>query len=229
MAQPRGEQAPGVVRLAIDIGCSNVKAFLSENPDSDSVDYPLEFPSSGDDRRRATTELDTSIVFSENGDECIFGSDGWSLSRGHVIVDWKLGAMGLDPYASRLARACEQLRESAPHLKDATTATIYNKTFKHILDTAKEHLSRKYGRSFDGIECYLTYPVSCSESLKLLLYQEASAVGLNVMGGVSESLAAAYYIKSETSLELPSGAKLIIDFGGATVVRYCENPLVSRD
>ncbi|KAK4924812.1 hypothetical protein LTR66_016431, partial [Elasticomyces elasticus] len=217
MAESCSEQACEVVRITIDIGCSNIKAFLSENPDSDSVDYSLEFPSSGDDRRRTTTELDTTIVFSADGHDCVFGSDGGSLSGGHVIVDWKLGAMGLEPYASRLATACEELQQSAPHLGKINPATIYRKLFSHIVDTAQGQLYRKHGRRFDGIECYLTYPVSCSESLKLLLYQEATAVGLNVKGGVSEPLAAAYYIKSQTSLKLQPGAKLIIDFGGATV------------
>ncbi|KAJ9480819.1 hypothetical protein VN97_g12707 [Penicillium thymicola] len=219
MAQSCSEQAPEVVLLAIDIGTTYAKVFLSENPDSpDPVDYALEFRLSSDDRKKTTTELDTTLVFSENGQVWMFGPNGLSFSGAHVFTEWKLGAMGLEPYAQMLAKACERLQESAPQLESVSAATPFRKLFSHIRDTAKQHLQQKYGGSFDAIKCYLTYPVSCSESLRLLLRQEASCVGLDVIGGVSEPWAAAHYIKSKTRLELPPGAKLIIDFGGATVV-----------
>ncbi|KAJ5335714.1 uncharacterized protein N7506_005650 [Penicillium brevicompactum] len=193
MSESRSEQACVVVRITIDF-------------------VPVERR-----RQNKTTEIDITIVFSANGHDCVFGSDGGSLSGGHVIMDWKVGAMGLEPYASRLATACEELRQSAPQVGEINPATIYRRLLSHIVDTVQGQLYRRHGRRFDGIECYLTYPVSCSESLKLLLYQAATAVDLNVLGGVSEPLAAAYYIKSKTSLKFQSGAKLIIDLGSATV------------
>ncbi|KAJ5288365.1 hypothetical protein PENANT_c056G08517 [Penicillium antarcticum] len=220
MAPARSEEAPQEVLITIDIGTTTVKAFVSENPDSpDSIDYPLEFRLSDDaDRKKTTTELDTTIALSEDGQHCVFGPDGLSFSGFHIFRDWKLGAMGFEPYAHSLARSCELLEASAPQIGPVNPASLYRKLLSHISETAKEHLHRKYGGNFDAIKCYLTYPVSCSESLRLLLLQEPSAVGMEVTGAVSEAMAAAYYfVKYKRSLGLPRGAKLFIDFGGATV------------
>lgn len=227
MAHARSDEAPENVLIAIDIGTTTVKAFVSENPDSpDSVDYPLEFRSSDHaDRKKTTTELDTTLAFSENGQDCVFGPDGLSYSGAHIFRDWKLGAMGFEPYAHSLAKSCELLQASAPQIGPVNPASLYRKLLSHILDTAKGHLHQKYGGNFDAIKCYLTYPVSCSESLRLLLLQEPSAVGMEVMGAVSEAMAAAYYfIKYKRSINLPRGAKLFIDFGGATVVGSSRPP-----
>ncbi|KAJ6116154.1 hypothetical protein N7523_005835 [Penicillium sp. IBT 18751x] len=215
-------QVPKEYRLGIDIGTKTVKVVGSEIADpakpDNYVDSPLEFPTNN--RTKTTTELDTTIVFSEDGSECAYGCRGLSLVNAHIFRDWKPGAMGLQPHAKLLANACKLLEQSARQLKPFTPGTLFRKLFLHVLKTAQDFLTKKYGDASEGINitCVLTYPVSCSESLQILLLQEADAAGLDVLGALSESLAAGYTFERQYGPTLPYGASLILDYGGATLV-----------
>lgn len=174
-----------------------------------------------------TTELDTTIVFTENPQKFTFGADGLSYANGLVFRHWKLGAMGVEPYAGRLIQLCRRLQQKLGHF---TPASLFRILFEHVLKTAKDHLRKKHGESFGPIKTWLTYPVSCGESIRVLLLQEAIAAGLDVMGSGSESRTAACFLETKTDLHLPDGARLILDFGGATVVEcrclapHCKPP-----
>lgn len=227
MAQLPSAQVPKVISLGVDCGTTSGSVAVFEgdpaNPASPAnpVDYLLEFGSGDcDDPSKTTTELDTSIVFSKNWKneyDCEFGANSFWKPGSLIFRYWKMGAMGAQPYARYLAEACRALEKAAPELKPFTPAILFRRFFLHIKSTAQEHLNRKYGVSFDAIKCYLTYPISCSESLRILLLQEATAAGLNVMGAVSESMSIAHALNTK-NLNLPPGARMVLDFGGATVV-----------
>lgn len=223
MAQPGSDQAVLKARVAVDLGTTSTHVAVCvtdpANPAGFVDEYLLPFGSSADaDRSKLTTELDTTIVFSEDGQDCLFGLDGLTRSGIFAFTDWKMGALGEKPFAQILANTCKALETSAPQLKPFGPATLFRRLFMYILKTAREHLRNKYGCAFDTIQCHLTYPVSCSESLRLLLLQEASAAGLDVTGAVSEPMSIAHALNTVKNLSLPPGARLIVDFGGATVV-----------
>lgn len=126
--------------------------------------------------------------------------------------------MGLEPYARILAEDCDMLQQSAPQMKPFTPANLFREVFSHIYERVQEHLHQQYGSRFDEIECVLTYPVSHSESLQILLLQEASAAGFKVVESLSESMAVVFARHDEKPFTLQDGAVLFLDMGAATMV-----------
>lgn len=220
MAQSLTVPVPEEIWLGIDIGTVTAKVAILEVADpanpAEFVDYPLKFPTNN--RNSTTTELDTTLVFSEDGLTCTHGSGGLSYPKAHFFRDWKPGAMGLEPFAQILTNACILLQKSAPQIQSFNPGTLFRKLFSHIAKTARDHIQKKYGHHIKVIRCIPTFPVSCRESLQIILLQEASAAGLDVMGAVSESLATAYSLQSHPTLTRLKGAKMFLDFGGATLV-----------
>ncbi|KAJ5318686.1 hypothetical protein N7476_005106 [Penicillium atrosanguineum] len=220
MVQSLTVPVPEEVWLGIDIGTVTAKVAVLEVTDpanpAEFVDYPLKFPTNN--RNQTTTELDTTLVFSKDGLTCTHGSGGLSYPEAHFFRDWKPGAMGLPPFAQILTNACRLLQKSAPQIKDFTPGTLFRTLLSHIAKTARDHIQNIYGHDIEVIRCILTYPVSCSEALQILLLQEASAAGLDVMGALSESMATAYSLQSHPRLTLLKGAKMFLDYGGATLV-----------
>ena len=211
-------KAPDKVRVGIDLGAYAVKVYYSEIRDAaqstaDLVNYPLRFRTA----RTNTTEFGTTLAFSE--DRLHFAYLGGLRKPGsRVFGDYKLGAMGLEPYARILAEDCDLLRQSAPHMAYFTPANLFREVFAHIYEKAQAHIYQKYGSRFDEIECVLTYPVSHSESLQILLLQEASAAGFKVVESVSESMAFVFARHAEKPFTPQDGAVLFFDMGAATMV-----------
>ena len=220
MAQSHGGQmpkkVPDKVRAGIDIGAYAIKVFLSEisdsaQPSAKLVNYPLEFRTA----RTKTTELSTTLVFS--GNELHFAYlGGLTHTDGRVFRDYKLGTMGLQPFARMLAEVCDLL--SAPGKAPFTPANLFRTIFAHIYEKIQAHLYRKYNFRFDEIECVLTYPVSHGQSLQIVYLQEASAAGFKVVESVSESMAVVFALHSEKAFTPQDGASLVFDMGAATMV-----------
>jgi hypothetical protein len=205
---------PDKVRAGIDVGAFAIKVYLSEIRDSAQTDYPLQFPTA----RTKTTEFDTTLVFSGKKLHCATPGS-FSFPDARIFRNYKMGAMGLEPHAQILATDCALLQELAPHMAPFTPANLFREVFSHIYERVQEHLHQKYGSRFDEIECVLTYPVSHSESLQILLLQEASAARFKVVESLSESMAVIYARHSKEPFTPQDGAVLVFDMGAATMVR----------
>ncbi|OKO98101.1 hypothetical protein PENSUB_9537 [Penicillium subrubescens] len=237
MEQTQHREVPREIWLAIDFGTNTTEVAVSVDPTNPAgtADYLLKFPSSASTQvENYTTELDTTIVFTKDAKKFSFGSDGASYANREMFRHWKLGTMGVKPYDENLIESCRGVQQclGLEH-GHFTPASLFRILFEHILKTAKDHLRNEYGESFGPIKAWLTYPVSCGESIRILLLQEAIAAGIVVMGSVSESLSAACFLEKKHNLSkhnppLPDGARLILDFGGATLVE-CRCPTTTVD
>ena len=222
MAQSHGGQMPKKVpdkfRAGIDLGTFATKVYLSEIPDSaqptaNLVNYPLEFRTN----RTNAREFGTALVFTGNQLQFAY-LGGLADADGQVFRDYKLGAMGLKPFARILAEDCDLVRRSAPNMEHFSPANLFRTVFAHIYEKVQAHLYQKYGSRFDEIECVLTYPVSHSASLQILFLQEASAAGFKVVESVSESMAFVFARHAKKPLTPQDGAVLCLDMGAGTMV-----------
>ncbi|KAJ5882770.1 uncharacterized protein N7473_011204 [Penicillium subrubescens] len=186
MEQTQHREVPREIWLAIDFGTNTTEVAVSVDPTNPAgtADYLLKFPSSASTQvENYTTELDTTIVFTKDAKKFSFGSDGASYANREMFRHWKLGTMGVKPYDENLIESCRGVQQclGLEH-GHFTPASLFRILFEHILKTAKDHLRNEYGESFGPIKAWLTYPVSCGESIRILLLQEAIAAGIVVMG-----------------------------------------------
>lgn len=213
-------QEPSKLIVAVDIGTtSNVVCWKW----SDSAEsYTLKFPSN--DNAKTNEELEALLGCAP--DRWHHGEDARYRPQVVIFESPKLAAMGQQPHTKLLEHALCGVKEQ--HGLDVTLGDLYEKTFLYIMETLKGQFLKtperdRYcgDRSFDEIpkHCRVTYPVQYNAWLRLILVDAAKNVGFDEVDGVSEPVAAGYFIDSETMPGL-SGSKtlLILDGGGGSMV-----------
>ncbi|KAJ5472013.1 hypothetical protein N7539_008616 [Penicillium diatomitis] len=198
MAQTQERDIPQEVWLGIDIGTTTTKVGISviHHSPKKHTDYTLQFPLSGAySNAKMTDELDSAMIFNTETRAWSFGSAGLTVHNAHVFRCIKLGVMGLDPYAGRLAASCARLVGTEGCPEEFTVASLFRTLFE--------------------IDAWLTYPVNYNEPLRVLLLQEAMAAGLYVRGALSEPVSAAYL--SEFKIPEIDDTRMILDIGGVTM------------
>lgn len=213
---------PAGLYLGIDLGTTTIT--VSWQWSNSELKHLLKFNSPYTEK--TNEELDATLARSQS--TWYYGLDVRYLSDVITFENIKLGIIGQEPYTKLLKESFRAANQK--HRVTETPVTLFRNLYLHILDTLAaqfleptESENHCGDRTFSEIpkHCWVTYPVRHNESLKITLVEAALAAGFDGVNGVSESLAAAYFVAFHAKYNVSSSrTMLIIDCGGGSTVRF---------
>ncbi|KAJ5544165.1 hypothetical protein N7494_005444 [Penicillium frequentans] len=224
-----------ICRVGLDFGTSTITvAFTVVGTEQRRL---VKFNSSK--TQKTNEELPAEVAVNQVGDQLqwFFGHDGRNIAGSVHFENIKLAVIGEEPYRGLLARAFEKARTKFK--VKGESVILFQRIFEYIFHTILDQLiadsrswqdQRILGHDDVDLHCYVTYPVRDNDALRLVLVDAAQKAGCSRVGGVSEPLAAAYFMIHHAKYDFarehdlswkpePQNAKrtmLIVDMGGGS-------------
>ncbi|KAJ5522965.1 hypothetical protein N7494_013151 [Penicillium frequentans] len=224
-----------ICRVGLDFGTSTITAAFTVVGTKQR--WLVKFDSSK--TQKTNEELPAEVAVNHVGDrlQWFFGHDGRNYADSVHFENIKLAIIGEEPYRGLLARAFEKARKKFK--VKGESVTLFQRIFEYVFQTIRAQLiadsrswqdQRIWGHDDVDLHCYVTYPVRDNDALRLVLVDAAQKAGCSRVGGVSEPLAAAYFMIYHAKYDFawehdlswkpePQDAKrtmLIVDMGGGS-------------